>query len=193
MDTDPRAGFGATRRVRRTKPYPSVLGFMDTELKKNAHQDLTIGPIRPPLAANGLLAVRKRKIHCPDNRFRGRWSRKLDSMERFTSFWGHFWIAESAGREPNPSARHQVSYSENRTVLDLSIYDEASANSHYRFAINGNPTKAQGYLDEISARALSSRLTHIAQGDYRIDLAEERGGRRIPFPAVGYTLAYDLK
>ena len=123
----------------------------------------------------------------------GRWSRNWIQWSGLQSFWGHLldWLNPP---EENLIPAHdiRVSYSENRTVLDLSIYDEASANSHYRFAINGNPTKAQGYLTKLAPGHYQAVLPISQQGDYRIDLAEERGGRRIPFPAVGYTLAYDL-
>jgi hypothetical protein len=34
-------------------------------------------------------------------------------------------------------------------------------------------------------------LPYQSKGDYRIELSENGGGRRIVFPPVGYTLAYD--
>jgi Mg-chelatase subunit ChlD len=180
------AGFGV-------RTYPSVLGFMDTELKKNAHQDLTIARSdrRWPLMASWRYGRGKSIALTTD--LEGRWSRNWIQWSGLQSFWGHLldWLNPP---EENLIPAHdiRVSYSENRTVLDLSIYDEASANSHYRFAINGNPTKAQGYLTKLAPGHYQAVLPISQQGDYRIDLAEERGGRRIPFPAVGYTLAYDL-
>jgi len=180
------AGFGV-------RTYPSVLGFMDTELKKNAHQDLTIirSDRRWPLMASWRYGRGKSIALTTD--LEGRWSRNWIQWSGLQSFWGHLldWLNPP---EENLIPAHdiRVSYSENRTVLDLSIYDEASANSHYRFAVNGNPTKAQGYLTKLAPGHYQAVLPISQQGDYRIDLAEERGGRRIPFPAVGYTLAYDL-
>jgi putative glutamine amidotransferase len=175
------------------RTYPSVLGFMDTELKKTARQDLTIlrSERRWPLLASWHYGKGKSIALTTD--LEGRWSRNWIQWGGLQSFWGRLfdWLNPP---EENLVPAHdlRVSYSENRAVLDLSIYEDASANSQYRFLINGKSTKAQGSLVKLAPGHYQAVLPVSERGDYRIDLTEERGGRRIPFPAVGYTLAYDL-
>ena len=175
------------------RSYPSVLGFMDAELKKSAHQDLTISRSerRWPLLASWRYGKGKSIALTMD--LEGRWSRNWIQWSGLQSFWGRLldWLNPP---EENLVPEHdiRVSYSENRTVLDLSIYDNASANSHYRFVVNGKSTKSQGSLTELAPGHYQAVLPISELGDYRIDLTEERGGRRIPFPVVGYTLAYNL-
>jgi hypothetical protein len=180
------AGLGA-------RNYPSVLGFMDSELKRSAHQDLTItkSERRWPLLASWHYGKGKSIALTMD--LEGRWSRNWIQWGGLQSFWGRLldWLNPP---EENLVPAHdiRVSYSENRAILDLSIYDDASANSQYRFVINGKLTKSQGSLVKLAPGHYQATLPISQQGDYRIDLTEDRGGRRIPFPAVGYTLAYDL-
>ena len=77
-------------------------------------------------------------------------------------------------------------------MLDLSIYDDVSANSHYRFTIHNQAAKAEGALNQLARGHYQAVLPVAQRGDYRIDIVEERGGRRVPFPPVGYSLSYDL-
>lgn len=180
------AGFGA-------RTYPSVLGFMETELKKNAQMDLMISrpDRRLPLLASWHYERGKAIALTTD--LEGRWSRNWIQWGGLQGFWGRLfdWLNPP---EENlvPAHEVRVSFLENLPVLDLSIYDEASANSQYRFVISGKKTKAEGILNKLAPGHYQAVLSITTPGDYRIDLVEERGGRRIPFPPVGYTLSYDL-
>jgi hypothetical protein len=108
-------------------------------------------------------------------------------------FWGRLfdWLNPP---EENliPAHEVRVSYGENGAVLDLSIYDEVSANSQYRFTIHNQAIKAEGSLNRLAPGHYQAVLPVAQRGDYRIDIVEERGGRRVPFPPVGYSLSYDL-
>jgi hypothetical protein len=84
-----------------------------------------------------------------------------------------------------------VSLAENRSILDLSVYEDASANSQFRFAVTAKGAKTEGSLLKLAPGHYQAVLPITAAGSYRVELTEERGGRRISFPPVGYSLPYD--
>ena len=180
------AGFGA-------RAYPSVLGYMETELKKNAQQDLTIvrQERRLPLLASWSYGRGKSIALTTD--LEGRWSRNWIQWSSLQAFWGRLldWLSPS---EENlvPAHEVRVNYADTRAILDLSIYDEASANSQYKFVVNGNGVKREGTLTRLAPGHYQSPLPISQVGDYRIDITEQRNGRAISFPPIGYTLSYDL-
>jgi Mg-chelatase subunit ChlD len=180
------AGFGA-------RAYPSVLGFMETDLKRNAQMDLAISKTdrRLPLLASWRYGKGKSIALTTD--LEGRWSRNWIPWSGLQGFWGRLfdWLNPP---EENliPAHEVRVSYGENGAVLDLSIYDEVSANSQYRFTIHNQAIKADGALNRLAPGHYQAVLPVAQRGDYRIDIVEERGGRRVPFPPVGYSLSYDL-
>ena len=45
-------------------------------------------------------------------------------------------------------------------------------------------------MKRIAPGRYQAELPISTPGDYRIELAEERGGQRIPYPAVGYTMPF---
>jgi hypothetical protein len=76
--------------------------------------------------------------------------------------------------------------------LDLFVYEETGPESHFHFAINGKGGKVEGGLQKLAAGHYQVALPLADPGDYRIDLTEERRGRRIVYPTIGYSLPYDL-
>jgi hypothetical protein len=50
----------------------------------------------------------------------------------------------------------------------------------------------EGVLQKLAPGHYQVALPLSASGDYRIELTEERRGRRIAYPPVGYTLPYEL-
>ncbi|HEX7232875.1 MAG TPA: VWA domain-containing protein [Candidatus Binatia bacterium] len=180
------AGFGA-------RSYPSVLGYMETELKKNAQEDLTIvrQERRLPLLASWRYGRGKSIALTTD--LEGRWSRNWIQWASLQAFWGRLfdWLSPP---EQNliPTHEVRVNYAETGPILDLSIYDEASANSQYKFVVNGNGVKREGILKQLAPGHYQSRLPVSRMGDYRIDIIEDRNGRSISFPPIGYTLSYDV-
>jgi Ca-activated chloride channel homolog len=185
-DSELLAGFGA-------RNYPSVLGYMETELKKNAQLDLMITrqERRLPLLASWRYGRGKSIAFTTD--LEGRWSRNWIPWGGLQPFWSRLldWLSPPP-ENLVPAHEIRVSYLENRAVLDLSIYDDASANSQYRVMVNGKGVKAEAILTKLAPGHYQLPLPISQPGDYRIDLTEERGGRRIPFPPIGYTLSYDL-
>ena len=180
------AGFGA-------RAYPPVLGYMETELKKNAQVDLTIvrQERRLPLLASWRYGRGKSIALTTD--LEGRWSRNWIQWGSLQTFWGRLldWLSPA---EENlvPAHEVRVNYAETGPILDLSIYDEVSANSQYKFVVNGKGIKRDGILRRLAPGHYQTPLPISQTGDYRIDITEDRNGRPIPFPPIGYTLSYDL-
>jgi Mg-chelatase subunit ChlD len=172
--------------------FPAVLGYMDTELKRGALLDLSLQrpDRRAPLLASWNYGKGKSIALTTD--LEGRWSRNWIQWGGLQGFWARLfdWLSP---REENlvPTHEARVSLSENRSVLDLSIYDDSGANSQYRFSANGKGGKSVGILAKLAPGHYQANLPLTTPGDYRIDLTEDRGGRQIAFPPVGYTLSYD--
>jgi Ca-activated chloride channel family protein len=172
--------------------FPAVLGHMDTDLKRGAQLDLSLQrpDHRAPLLASWRYGQGKSVALTSD--LEGRWSRNWIQWDGLQGFWARLfeWLSPS---EENlvPTHEARVSFTENRSVLDLSIYDESGANSQYRFSTSGKAGKSEGTLAKLAPGHYQATLPLAMPGDYRIDLIENRGGRHIAFPPVGYTLAYD--
>ena len=175
------------------RTYPAILGFMETDLKKGAQMDLMVQrqDRRLPLLASWRYGQGKSIALTMD--LEGRWSRNWISWGSLQGFWNRLleWLVPV---EENlvPAHEARVSFSENRSVLDLSVYEEAGANSHYRFTMGGKSGKSEGVLTKLAPGHYQAVLPASEPGDYRIDILEDRGGRRIAFPPVGYTLSYSL-
>jgi hypothetical protein len=74
----------------------------------------------------------------------------------------------------------------------LFVYEDIGPDSQFRFAVNGKEGKVQGLLQKLAAGHYQVALPLMAPGDYRIQLTEERRGRRVAYPPIGYSLPYDL-
>lgn len=176
-----------------TRAYPAVLGLMETELKKGARMDLVVQrrEQRLPLLASWRYGQGKAIALTMD--LEGRWSRNWIPWGGLQGFWNRVfeWLVPV---EENlvPAHEARVSFSENRSVLELSVYEEAGANSHYRFAMTGKSGKIEGALAKLAPGHYQAVLPVSEPGDYRIDILEDRGGKRIAFPPVGYSLPYSL-
>jgi hypothetical protein len=123
----------------------------------------------------------------------GRWSKNWIQWGALQTFWGRLldWLSPL---EENlvPAHEVRVNYAETGPILDLSIYDEVSTNSQYKFVVNGKGIKRDGILRRLAPGHYQTPLPISQTGDYRIDIMEDRNGRPIPFPPIGYTLSYDL-
>jgi Ca-activated chloride channel homolog len=180
------AGFGP-------RIYPTVLGYMETDLKRGAHLDLLVTKQerRLPLLASWRYGKGRSVAFTTD--LEGRWSRNWIQWGSLQGFWGRIleWLSPP---EENlvPAHEARVSFVENQSVLDLSVFDEPSANSQYRFTLTGKAGKSEGTLNKLAHGHFQVVLPISQPGDYRVDLLEERGGRKIAFPPIGYTLPYDI-
>lgn len=171
--------------------YPAVLGYMETELKRGAHLDLLIprDDRRAPLLASWRYGKGKSVALTTD--LEGRWTRNWVPWAGLQSFWGKIleWLSPT---EENliPIHEARVSFLDGQSILDLSVYEDSSANSQFRFSLSG-AGKGDGVLTKLAPGHFQTVLPIATSGDYRIDLAEDRSGRRIGFPPVAYTLAFD--
>ena len=180
------SGFGV-------RNYPAVLGYMDTELKHGAKLDLQIlrEDRRIPLLASWRYGRGKAIALTTD--MEGRWSRNWIPWNNLQSFWGKVleWLSPNEEVEI-PVHEARVSFADSRSILDLAVYEDASANSQFRFAVTGKAGKSEGSVSKLAPGHYQAVLPLSAAGSYRIDLTEDRGGRRIAYPPLGYSLAYDL-
>jgi hypothetical protein len=181
------AGFGV-------RNYPAVLGYMDTEVKRGAHADLVIprDDRRAPLLASWRYGKGKSIAFTSD--LEGRWTRNWIPWSELQAFWGRIleWLSP-AEQNLVPLHEARVSFTGGQSILDLSVYEESSANSQFRFTLSSKAGKTEGALTKLAAGHFQAVLPANASGDYRIDLIEERAGQRIPFPPVAYTMAYDRR
>jgi Ca-activated chloride channel homolog len=174
-----------------TRSYPTIRGYMETDLKRGAHLDLMIprDDRKAPLLASWQYERGKSIALTTD--LEGRWSRNWIQWNELQNFWGKIldWLRPS--EEPIPLHEARVSLSASQAVLELFAYEEASADSQFRFSVIGKSGRSEGTLRKLAPGHYQAELPISVPGDYRIELTEERRGRRIPYPPIGYTLPYD--
>ena len=174
------------------KAYPAVLGYMETELKRGASLDLLIPreDRSVPLLASWRYGKGKSAALTMD--MESRWSRNWIPWGGLQDWWGKILDWLRPGEEAIPLHEARISLSRDRPILDLFIYDEGSAASQFRLSIEGKGSKREGVLSKLAPGHYQATLPISTPGDFRINLLEERQGRSIPFPPIGYTLPYDL-
>ena len=174
-----------------TRSYPTIRGYMETDLKRGAHLDLMIprDDRKAPLLASWQYERGKSIALTTD--LEGRWSRNWIQWNELQNFWGKIldWLRPS--EEPIPLHEARVSLSASQPVLELFAYEEASADSQFRFSVIGKSGRSEGTLRKLAPGHYQAELPISVPGDYRIELTEERRGRRIAYPPIGYTLPYD--
>jgi len=174
-----------------TRSYPTIRGYMETDLKRGAHLDLMIprDDRKAPLLASWQYERGKSIALTTD--LEGRWSRNWIQWNELQNFWGKIldWLRPS--EEPIPLHEARVSLSASQPVLELFAYEEASADSQFRFSVIGKSGRSEGTLRKLAPGHYQAELPISVPGDYRVELTEERRGRRIPYPPIGYTLPYD--
>ncbi|MGH7886729.1 MAG: hypothetical protein ACREPG_02610, partial [Candidatus Binatia bacterium] len=92
-----------------------------------------------------------------------------------------------------PAHEARVSLVGDQAVLDLSVFDDNGANSQYRYSIGSKGEKFAGSLAKLAPGHYQATLPIAKPGDYRIDMTEDRGGRQIAFPPVGYSFSFAQK
>jgi Ca-activated chloride channel homolog len=176
------------------KSYPRLLGYMETELKRGAHLDLMLPreDRKAPLMASW--RYEKGRAAALTSDFEGRWSRNWVQWSALQTFWGKVlgWLHPSDDRDSIPVHEARVGLSANRPFLDLFVYEDTGPESQFRFAVNGKGGKVEGGLQKLAVGHYQIALPLATPGDYRIELTEERRGRRVAYPPIGYSLPYDL-
>ncbi len=174
------------------RSYPSVQGYMETELKRGAQLDLMIPreERRAPLLASW--RYRRGKVAAFTTDLDSRWTRSWIQWNGLQGFWQAVleWLRTAEEAVPLHEAR--ISLTGTHPVIDLMIYEEASADSQYRFSLSNSNVKADGMLKRLASGHYQAGLPITVPGDYVIQLTEERHGHRLSLPAVRYTLPYNL-
>ncbi|MGH7826225.1 MAG: VWA domain-containing protein [Candidatus Binatia bacterium] len=174
------------------RPYPSVRGFIETELKSGARADLVISTEnrKAPLLASWRYGRGKTVALTMD--LEGRWSRNWIQWNGLQSFWDRIMDWLGPDRAPIPAHEFRVSLAANQPVLDLYVYEESSADSQFRYSLTGKDSKKEGVFKKVARGHFQTGLPVSRTGDYEVAITEDRDGRLIPFSKAGYTLPYDL-
>jgi Ca-activated chloride channel homolog len=175
-----------------TRVYPSVRGFMETELKRGAHADLVLSRENRKLPLLASWRYGRGKTAALTMDLEGRWSRNWIQWNGLQGFWDKIMDWLGPARESIPAHELRVTLAANQPVLDLYIYEESSSESQFRFLLIGRESKQEGILKKLARGHFQTSLPIGKSGDYRLELTAERDGRRIPFSKAGYTLPYDL-
>jgi hypothetical protein len=170
--------------------YPRVLGYMDTELKRGANLDVAIprDQRRAPLLASWRYGRGKSVALTMD--MESRFSRNWIPWSGLQGFWDKIigWLGPRV--EPIPLHEARVSLVNMRPLLDLYLFEEASADSQFSFSIAGKNGK--GILKKLAPGHFQTDLPIGQPGDYKIELSELRRERRIQLPTLAYSLPYDI-
>ena len=175
------------------RSYPRLSGYMETDLKRGAHQDLVIlkEDQKMPLLASWQYEKGRTAAFTTD--LEGRWTRSWIQWTPLQTFWGKVlrWLRPVDESDPIPVHETRVGFSGNRPFLDLFLYEETGADSQFRFSVSGKGSKADGALQKLATGHYQVALPLTSAGDYRIEITEDRRGRRVTYPPVGYSLAYE--
>jgi hypothetical protein len=171
--------------------YPRVLGYMDTEIKRGAAVDVSLprDEGRAPLLASWRYNRGKSVALMMD--MESRFSRNWIAWGGLQGFWDKVldWLRPPVETVPLHEAR--VSLANLRPVLDLSVYEEASANSQFSFELAGKNGTISGTLRRVAPGHFQALLPISTPGDYKIELSELRNDRRIALSTVSYSLPYN--
>lgn len=176
------------------RPYPRLFGHMDTELKRGAHLDLMLprDDRKIPILASWRYEKGRSAAFTTD--LEGRWTKNWIQWSALQTFWDKVlgWLRPSDERDPIPVHETRVGLSANRPFLDLFLYEDIGVDTQFRFSVNGKGVKEEGTLQKLATGHYQVALPLSAPGDYHVELTEERRGRRVTYPPVGYSLAYEL-
>jgi Ca-activated chloride channel family protein len=176
------------------RSYPRLFDYMETELKSGARLDLMLPreDKRVPVMASWRYEKGRSAAFATD--LEGRSTKNWIQWAALQTFWDKVfgWLHPSDERDSIPVHEAEVGLSANRPMLDLFVYEDTGVDSHFLFAVNGKGAKVEGVLQKLAPGHYQVALPLSASGDYRIELTEERRGRRIAYPPIGYTLPYEL-
>jgi uncharacterized membrane protein len=174
------------------RAYPRVLGYMETEIKRGAELDVSVprDERRAPLLASWRYGRGKSMALTMD--MEGKFSRNWMQWNGLQSFWDKVLDWLKPEMEAVPLHESRVSLLNMRPVLDLYVYEEASAGSQFSFSIGSRNGKNSGILKKLAPGHFQTILPISAPGDYKIELSELRRERRIALPNLSYSLPYNV-
>ncbi len=174
-------------------PFPLLRGYVETELKKGARLDVIIpkdGKSDPLLASwhygKGKAVAFTTDLH-------GRWSRDWIQWRALERFWTKVFEWLKPTRESLPPYEVRINLKGDQPIMELYLYGEKNDGSLFRYSFSGKGGRGEGLLNKQAPGHYQTSLPISLPGDYRIELNEERGGRRLSYPPVGYTLPFDGK
>jgi Ca-activated chloride channel homolog len=181
------AGFAA-------KSYPRLLGYMETELKRGARLDLMFPREEQKIPLMASWRYDKGRSVALTTDLEGHWSKNWIQWAALQPFWDRVlvWLHPNDERDSIPIHEARMGFSANRPFLDLFLYEDIGADSQFRYVVNGSQGKTEGALQKLATGHYQAALPISAPGDYRIELTEERRGRRVAYPLISYSLPYAL-
>ncbi|HXV81694.1 MAG TPA: VWA domain-containing protein, partial [Candidatus Binatia bacterium] len=176
------------------RSYPRLSGYMETDLKRGAHLDLTILKEDRKVPVLATWRYEKGRTAAFTTDLEGRWTKNWLQWTALESFWEKVlgWLRPIDVRDPIPVHEARVGLAGNRPFLDLFIYEDTGADGQFRFSVSGKGSRVEGVLQKLAAGHYQTALPLTASGDYRIEITEDRRGRRVAYPPIGYSLPYEL-
>ena len=171
--------------------YPSLKGYIGTEIKRGARLDLIIrrGEKRSPLLASWNYGKGKSVAFTTD--LHGRWTKKWIQWKALERFWDKVFEWLRPPKESLPPHEVRINLLGDQPILDFYLYGEGNDGGIFRYSFSGKETKGEGLLKRLAPGHYQTALPISAPGDYRIGLTEERRGQRLSYPPLGYTLTFD--
>jgi hypothetical protein len=78
-------------------------------------------------------------------------------------------------------------------ILDFYVYNPESDGNPFRYSYTGpQEIKGDGDLKRMAPGHYQASLPFTITGDFRVDVKEERRGRTISYPVLGYTLPSEI-
>jgi uncharacterized membrane protein len=174
--------------------FPPVKGYVETELKQGARLDLMLPHEgkNSPLLASWRYGKGKAAVFTADQA--GRWSKEWIPWAGLERFWGKVFDWLRPEREALPAHEARINLVDGRPELEFYLYSQESDGNNFRYSYrSAKNILGEGMLKRLAPGYYQAALPFTAPGDYRIELKEERGGRIIGYPAVGYTLQVQEK
>lgn len=175
------------------RSYPPLNGYIDTEIKKGAKLDLIIPRAdgMAPLLASWSFGRGKAVAFTTD--LHGRWSKDWIAWEGLERFWGRVFEWLIPPKESLPPHEVRVNPQRDHAVLDFYLYEEKGGGRLFRYSFSGEGAAGEGILKRLAPGRYQAQLPIATPGNYRIEVSEERDGRRTAYPLTGYTLHVDPK
>ncbi|HWO43300.1 MAG TPA: VWA domain-containing protein [Candidatus Eisenbacteria bacterium] len=170
----------------RANGYPTVRGYVETELKDGAHLDLVLQENRHPLMASWSYRSGKAVAFTTD--LQGFWSRDWIRWPELERFWNEVFNWLRPQKETVPAHEVRINVDQERPVLDLYVYSEEAASGEFRYSYSADGKKGDGLLKRLAPGHYQTALPFSAPGDYRIDLVQEINGQKRAYPSVRYAL-----
>ena len=173
------------------RSYPPLKGYIETELKRGAQLHLTISreERRPPILASWNYGKGTTIAFTTD--LSGHWSREWIRWPALERFWGKVFDWLRPPKEAVPPHEVRINLAKNQPVLELYLFEETTDQSVFRYSLSSKEGKKEGTLQRLALGRYQTTLPISTPGDYRIELTEERQGRRVSYPPLGYTLTFD--